>query len=283
MDPVSIAAISAAVGGSAGKLVEKAWGVGEKWLDSYFKDHQPAAQEAARENALDFLNELAGRVHQLEEAARNDQQVTAHIESALADPDFSALLKESLIGSSRTQDHDKHRLLARIVSERLRSEPEQMVALCSSLACHAVQHLTPKQIEFLGIATFALLIRPNPFPPPLPPHDFGRWYEQWLTAHISPYLPLSPVSNVDLAHLESASCIRWESFISRDLKKSLSPPEDSGYDWAFDDFVENTDAGKGLLELWEKQIKRTTLTTAGQLIGIYVHDDKTGTTTAITW
>ena len=45
MEPLSIVAISAAVGGAAGKLVEKAWNSGERWLASYFKDHHPEAQE----------------------------------------------------------------------------------------------------------------------------------------------------------------------------------------------------------------------------------------------
>jgi len=36
VDPTSII-IGAAIGGAAGKFVEKAWNLGEKWISSYFK------------------------------------------------------------------------------------------------------------------------------------------------------------------------------------------------------------------------------------------------------
>ena len=56
MEPLSLVAISAAAGGIAGKFVEKVWDSGEKWIQSYFKDHKQNAQVAATENSLDFLN-----------------------------------------------------------------------------------------------------------------------------------------------------------------------------------------------------------------------------------
>jgi len=40
MDPVSIAVTSAAIGGVAGKFVEKAWNLGEKWITEYFKSQR---------------------------------------------------------------------------------------------------------------------------------------------------------------------------------------------------------------------------------------------------
>jgi hypothetical protein len=62
MDPLSIIAIGAAVGGAAGKFVEKAWDSGEKWIQTFFKDHKEVAQQKATENTMDFLNELALKV-----------------------------------------------------------------------------------------------------------------------------------------------------------------------------------------------------------------------------
>ena len=47
MDPLSIIAIGAAVGGGAGKFVEKAWDSGEKWILTFFKDHGEVAQQKA--------------------------------------------------------------------------------------------------------------------------------------------------------------------------------------------------------------------------------------------
>jgi len=70
MEPLSIIAIGAAVGGAAGKFVEKAWDSGEKWIQSYFKDHKEVAQKKATENTMEFLNELAQRVKQLEDSGK---------------------------------------------------------------------------------------------------------------------------------------------------------------------------------------------------------------------
>jgi len=246
VEPLSIVVISAAVGGIAGKFVEKAWTAGEKWLSSYLKDHYPETQEVGRQNSLEFLADLAQRVHQLEENTKDSYKIRQQIESSLGDPDFSVLLQEALIASSRTGNEDKHKILARIVAE--------------------VQS-----------------IRPSPFPPTIPPQQFGQWYVNWLTRTLSLLLPAEPMTELDFTHLESVSCIKYESFIGRNLKETLSPPSEAGYDWPFDDFVQNNPIGKKLHELWENGMQQTTLTTAGQLIGIYVHDEQTKTTTMIGW
>jgi hypothetical protein len=57
-DPLSLIALGAAVGGGAGKFVEKAWDSGEKWIVSYFSGHQKKAREKAEENSADFLKKL---------------------------------------------------------------------------------------------------------------------------------------------------------------------------------------------------------------------------------
>jgi P2-related tail formation protein len=64
MEPLSIIAIGAAVGGATSKFVEKAWDSGEKWIQTFFKDHKEVAQRIATDNTLDFLNELAQKVKQ---------------------------------------------------------------------------------------------------------------------------------------------------------------------------------------------------------------------------
>lgn len=282
MDPLSIVAISGAVGGAAGKLVEKAWDSGEKWLGDYFKDHHQKAQETARQNSLKFLNNLAERVHRLEEETKDDPKIKEKIISALQNPDFSALLKDALIASSRTDNAEKHKILARIVSERLSCHSEGLLALTSTLACDAVKHLTPKQMRFLGITSFTYFIRPNPFPPDITPQQFSQWYLGWLTRWLSLYLPIELLKPLDFHHLEAVSCIKYETFIGRSLKEVLGPRK-AEYDWPFDDFIKNTPSGKQLNELWEKGMQQTTLTTTGNLIGIYVNDELTKTRTSIDW
>lgn len=135
MEPVSLIALGAAIGGASGKFVEKAWDSGEKWIRSYFKDHKENAQKQATENSKDFLNELAQRVKQLE-----DQKTVSKekIDQAQDHPDFSAFLQKALLTSAQTDSKDKHKLLARLVSERLTSEPESVFSLASKMACDAL-------------------------------------------------------------------------------------------------------------------------------------------------
>ena len=282
MEPLSLIVISAAVGGAAGKFVEKAWNVGEKWLAYYFKDHYPKAQEVAKRNSLEFLNELAQRVHKLEEETKDSRHIKQQIQSAFEDPDFSALLKDALIASSRTDSEDKQKILARIVAERLLAQSEGLVALTSTLACEAVKHLTPKQIRYLGVATFVYGVRPHTFPPPIPDEEIGEWYVKWLTQALSSLLPIEPLTDLDFTHLESVSCIQYQPFLGRDMKQVLSPRGETKYDWPFDDFVGNNTVGKQLNELWGG-MQRITLTTTGQLIGIYVTDEINRTRTKISW
>ena len=61
-DPLSLIALGAAIGGAAGKFVEKAWDSGEKWITSYFENHHEKSQEKAKQNTLSFLTDLAKRV-----------------------------------------------------------------------------------------------------------------------------------------------------------------------------------------------------------------------------
>ncbi|MGB3905427.1 MAG: LPO_1073/Vpar_1526 family protein [Anaerolineae bacterium] len=282
MEPLSIITISAAVGGAAGKLIEKAWDSGEKWLASYFKDHHAVARDAARANSLEFLNDLAQRVHELEAGAKDDAR-KQQIRDALQDPDFSALLKDSLIASSRTASEEKHRILARIVSERVRSESEGLVALTSGIACEAVKYLTPKHIRFLGIATLTYYIRPIGCPSTTAGAPSDELYAAWLTDSLSPYLPFEPMGNLDFLHLESLSCIRYDAPFTRKLERVLSPPDGSGCEWSYEEFVQDNAVGTQLHDIWESGMQSTVLTTAGQLIGIYVHDELTGTTTELGW
>ena len=283
MDPFSIKIIKVAVGEMSGKLVEKAWDFGKKWLANYFKDHHPKAKEKARENALKFLENLAQRVHQLEEEIKDNERIKQQIENALTDPDFSALLKDALITSSRTSNEEKRKILARIVSERLRCQSEGLVALTSTLACEAVKHLTSKQMRFLGATAFVYVLRPNQTPTEISPVQFSQWYINWLSNFLSLHLPIESLTQLDFLHLESVSCLKYEPFINRDLKKILTPSTKSIDDWSFQDFVQNNPVGKQLYSLWQNGMQQTTLTTTGQLIGIYVHDELTKTRTIINW
>jgi hypothetical protein len=283
MEPLTAIAIAAAVGGASGKLVETAWSTGSKWLSDYFKDHEEKAKETAQKNALVFLNDLALRVKEIEAALRQTGQTREPIERALDDPDFAAILKTALIASARTSNADKHEILARAVADRLNSPPEGLVALTSALAIDALPHLSANHLNFLGVAAVVYHIRPVPFPPELASHErFGEWYVAWLTQQLAGCLPGLQMTYVDYAHLVSVGCIQYDTIGSRDIKRVLNPPNPETHPWPADKFLSENPLGKHLSDLW-KTMNHASLTTTGQLIGIYVHDLTTTQKTTIDW
>lgn len=280
-DPVTIAVIAAGVGGTAGKLVEKTWDAGAHWLAEYFSDHNPEAQQQASRNALGYLNELAQRVDALEKEAEDTPEAN-RIEDAQNDPDFAALLRESLLAGARTNDSEKHALLGRLVSERLRFAKDSLVSLTVPLAAAAVPRLTKDQLRFLGLATLVDGIRPTPFA--ARPDDPGQtWYTSWLEVHLTHYHPMPILQGTHLTHLQSLSCATSMRFMSKDLKKTLTTRAIEPFDWDFDNFTSSTRVGPELVACWRTSLQHVVLTNTGQLVGIYVHDELTRMRTRINW
>jgi hypothetical protein len=264
MEPLSLAVISAAIGGVTGKFVEKAWDSGEKWIQAFFKDHKEVVQQEATKNTMDFLNDLAQRVQMIE----NSNQISKEkIDEAQDHPDFSAMLQKAIITSAQTDSKEKHMLLARLVSERLKSSPESILALGSKMACDAIQYATVNQLMILGLASNLYGIRPNPLPEQWnSENDFQAFLNNWLTKQLSPYKDIT-ARTIDVLHLESLSCLKANSFISRDINTIFVAGQLS-YDFEKMTDINLRDSIKGI---WE-QLQKIELTTVGQIIGVSVSD-----------
>jgi hypothetical protein len=219
MEPLSIFTIGAAVGGVAGKLTEKAWDSGEKWLSKYFEDHNPKAIEKAKQNSLQFLADLAYRVNQLEEVAKDDEHIRERILTAMEDPDFSAILKDSLLISARTDQQDTHKILARMVSERLHCESGELLALTIPLTCEAVKALTGAQMRFLATKIVVEELLPKHVPAGGPPMVHQRALV-WLEQKLSAILPENEVTHTDLVHMECLSS-NWNDKLSHITPTSI--------------------------------------------------------------
>ncbi len=271
MEPLSIIAIGAAVGGAAGKFVEKAWDSGEKWIQSYFKDHKEVAQQKATDNTMDFLNELAQKVKQLEDSKQISQE---KIESAQDHPDFSAMLQKALLTSAQTDSKDKHIILARLVSERLKSEPESILALGSKMACDAISYTTVNQLMILGLAVNFYGIRPNPFPPlGVNETNYQSWMDNWLITRLKPYQTIK-FREIDITHLESISCLKVNSFIGRGLNEMFKK-DNLIYDF---EKMRDVPLRDSMKKFWES-LQKIDLTTVGLIIGVSVSDLLTRTNT----
>lgn len=281
MDPVSIAVTSAAIGGVAGKFVEKAWNLGEKWIIGYFKSHGKEAQEKAKENALSFLAKVAESVKIIQDNTKTDPVTLDVINTSFKDPDFSAVLQRAIVTSARTPSDDKHKILARLITERLLAKSDDMISLASSVAVEAISALKAKHLYVLGLSVLVEGIRPTNFPEDLPPEQLNQVARDWWLKNLSPLIQkVEDLTDIDIRHLVGVNCIEYESFIGRDLTKILK----SGFgDWEIDKFLSETEEGKKLKEYYNKYLQKMTLTSAGQLIGIYVKDQVTGIRTIIDW
>ena len=274
MEPFSLIALGAAVGGGAGKFVEKAWDSGEKWIQSYFKDHKENAQKQATENSLDFLTELAHRIKQLEDEKKVSKE---NIDKAQDHPDFSAFLQKALLTSAQTDSKDKHKLLARLVSERLSSQPESVFSLASKMACDALSFTSTNQIMLLGLLTNLYVIRLHTFPPiGLTPDKYQEWMDNWITQRLVPFKTLT-IGKQDLNHLESLSCLKINQFIGRDLNQIYTVG-----DFKFDfNILKTVDLKENIQKFWnESKLQAVDLTTTGQIIGVLASDMISNTQTS---
>jgi hypothetical protein len=245
--------MGAAVGGAAGKFVEKAWDSGERWISSYFADHRPKAIAQAQANSADFLNELAKRVRSLEDQGAVSKE---QIDVAQEHPDFSVALQKAMLTAAQTEDPQKHQLLARTLADRLGAKPEGMRAMASKLALDAIGYMTPAQLKLLGLIADLLYVNPNS---PLTPQQ----YRQWCEARFTPYAVVS-FSNLDLLHLESLSCLKHTPIISKDLVALLTQ-KNSG---AFEPTMLESPLGTHIKALWQQGLQAVDLSSVGQLIGV---------------
>lgn len=267
-EPLSLIALGAAIGGGAGKFVEKAWDSGEKWVVSYFANHQDKAREKAEENSADFLKKLGERVSELENSNNISEEALV---TAQEHPDFSVVLQKAMLSAAQTENESKHDLLSRLVAERIQASPESMLSMASKMACDAISYTTPNQLAILGLLANILYINPN-----------GLFHESqhmpWLQARLAPFLSVNP-NHIDYTHLESLSCLKFESFITRDLSQILDQKIGSGFNY---EQFKSSQLGEKVLSVWEDgALKSCQLTSVGQILGVMVSDQYVGGKTSM--
>ena len=235
----------------------------QNWISIKFLDHPQEAIDAANRNFDDFrgqVNISLGGFQQIEGFEEK-------MEHAAADPDYTTLLQEAALGAARTNSVQKHKLLARLVTNRLAAEPDSLRTLAAHMACNAVPQLSPKHLRFLAFMT-VVYAREHP------QDILGASDEEtikngleWLLKELSSLMPIERMSSFDYTHLSAASCITFGHNIDLlDVLQQRFGVKQMSRAW-----IEHY--GKELSQVWvEHKVGTAYLTPAGALVGICVRD-----------
>lgn len=303
------------IGQIAGKtalteVTKQVIGHGDSWLVERLGEQLPKAQKRAQQNAAEFLLDLDARLKRLEAVSPDPAAYARRVAEALEDPDVVEAVKGALVAGARTRSETRHRMLANLISERLTLDTDSAKAAASQLALDAVKHLGAEHLALLGLLALIHVARPDHDPEPVFREDIpstdaasdfarqtaerGRKYVDWLSgvlaAHDFPELGREQL----IAHLVSAACVLYEPDVRRDLRAALGPlsrkpprhpglPAVAAYAGPLHDFLESDSLGARLGFLWRTDLQYLTPTPAGVLIGLAVHDAKTGEAQVERW
>jgi len=206
LEPFLGGASETAVNTAVSKVVESAVPVAKKIL-ARFRQQPELARQAAENNQQQFLEDLFKEVERVASHAEHATTVVERLEASLSDPDYWHLVQEALHASARTGARGKHRVLARLVAERLTASADELLAQTGALAVTATRKLTPTQLRFLGLSALVTAIRPDLYPLTEPRDAFLAWYIHWLNRQASVYLPFETPAPGDYEHLRLVSCV----------------------------------------------------------------------------
>lgn len=256
---VATAAFFAGAGTKIGEVVVES---APKWIRGRFLGHRDAVIAAAVKNSEGMLAALADRVRKVEHDNAAIQQA---IEAALDRPDVSASFQLATLTAAQTDDPEKHRLLARILADRLVAGEATMTAAVTNLAMEAIGKLTPNQIRLTGLGIALQTLRPEKEETP---EALSRRLEFLLAPFVS-----ATAGGLDILHLDSLSVFRMmlvgqgnlEGFLKGILRESFDPS-----------FVKSS-IGERIDLTWSRGLTRTHPLPAGMLIGTHVVELLVGT------
>jgi len=260
-DPISLIALGAAVGGAAGKFTEKAWDSSERWIKERFGSHRAAAQKQARENAADFVQQLAVRLKKLEKESRLKRQ---QLDEVARHPQFSALLQRSVLNAAETNEPTKHQLLATLVANRMQSPPETTLALASQLAADAITRSTHRQLRLMALQGFIEGVQPK-YPMKL------RMFKVWLRVHLEPFDDFE-FDELDARHLVAIACATFDPTSQRMLALMLAMKNEGNFIRQIEKILLDTN----LQTQWNYGLAGVELTSVGLIVGALAYDQITG-------
>jgi len=261
-------------------------GCAKKWISAKFHGHPQKAIDAALSNFNDFsgqINICFGGMQQIEGFEEKKEQ-------ALADPDYTSLFQEAVLGAARTSSEQTHNLLARLVTDRLTAEPDSLHTLAAHMACNAVPQLSPTHLRLLG-AMYIIHFLPAPSSmKDLSADERQVACPRWFLDEMSKVIPIGTVTKLDFAHLVAVFCIAYIPPVPNLGEMPLGGPS-YPREWRLSSIIldkfssqgymssmtstqiEMGPIGSELKRCWEQSdMRKASLTSAGSLIGMYVRD-----------
>jgi len=267
-----IFAIGGNASGWAAMFMKEFWERDAKLLDQSFKDYHVKARDTAKKRLFEFLDELRNRVNSFEELMQKNPEVKKLVQATFSDPDFYMLQINAMIASTRTSSKEKHKLLARIISEQFVIDKESWKAIAVDAAVRALPHLSAVQLRCLGALAMTYGERPDLSGNDIVPDQFHDWWSHVLEEMFSPLLPLGKTGEMDYTHLVSLACSTYEFVGYRNLERVLSPPNNPKFKWEATRFLTESPVGKELTEAWKAGMQRAYPTSVGRLIGLHFRD-----------
>jgi hypothetical protein len=302
-DPVAVTVLAGAAGGVAGEFIKQLWSLAQtRWLATKFAAHLPEAQAKAMANTSAFLISLAERLSALEQQNSDQTAPTAAaLGQALEDPDTALTLQAATLAAARTSTEEKRRLLVETVVTRLQAPSDSAKAIATNLAVEVIPSLGAEHLDALGLMglLLAAVDRFKSFPPSAYDRKsteaevegkerattFIDWFRTVLGHHKVP----DHLSDAVLIHLGAIGVCVLGPRRSGDLADALSPPPQSG-GYLLVNLVHGelgklsfVPPYKTLNTLWGLSLSRLTPTPVGTVIGMAIHDIRTGDTALQKW
>jgi len=277
---------SSIIGGIVGGCVEPFVSHSIGWVSDRYKGHPKAAIINAQNNAINFL----GQVNICLQGQQQIEGIESKTKDALSDPDYTILFQEAVLGAARTDSEQKHKILARLVTDRLSAEPDSLRNLAAHMACNAIPQLSNTHLKLLGLL---YIIRNYPAPSyimSLPYDNRIAIGTKWFLSEIASLIPSGEVTNFDFAQLAAVSCITYVPEVPLSLLSNIGEEPDC---WklpcvVFDKLITYEEQvhhgrirwileigedqiGESLLSIWtNSDMRKASLTPAGSLIGMHV-------------
>jgi polyhydroxyalkanoate synthesis regulator phasin len=173
-------------------------------LDHWYLGTSEGAKEAAARNVASISEKIANRIDDYIESGR----LTAEQgRKAFDDPAFALLLNDSLKSASKTDNEEKHGVLATLIAERMTQTNDSAERHFIAIARNGVEHLGSRQLRLLGAICVARYWIVDEFETKGSQESDFAFYVELCNVEVRPHWD-TPIIRQDIEHLEMLSLLK---------------------------------------------------------------------------